>query len=100
MADDLIERVARAVSQAMLGHDIVPDDLNQPYTEGSKLGTVMRIAMAATEVQSREIAALREALIETGRHAGAVLSDDVSTEFLLLIPNEVKLKLQALKDAR
>jgi hypothetical protein len=40
--------------------------------------------------------ALRTALIACGRHAGAILSDDVSDEFLSFIPEEVRLKLAAL----
>lgn len=42
-----------------------------------------------------EIARLRNALIESGRAAGAILADDVSTDFLMLIPVEVKAKLAA-----
>jgi hypothetical protein len=39
---------------------------------------------------------LRGALIACGREAGAILSDQVATEFLKLIPGEVKAKIAAL----
>ena len=38
---------------------------------------------------------LRAALIACGRHAGAMLADDVSSDFLMLVPEEVRLKLAA-----
>jgi len=41
-------------------------------------------------------ARLRQALIECGRAAGAFLSDDVSTDFLLQVPDEVRLKFEEL----
>ncbi len=41
----------------------------------------------------REIARLREALIACGRRAGALLADDVSTAFLMLVPAEVEAKI-------
>lgn len=44
-----------------------------------------------------DISRLRKALIETGRAVGAGLADDVSTDFLMLIPEEVRLKVAALR---
>ena len=38
---------------------------------------------------------LRCALIECGRAAGAFLTDEVSNEFLMLVPGEVKAKIEA-----
>jgi hypothetical protein len=40
-----------------------------------------------------EVERLRTALIEAGRSAGALLADEVSTDFLMLIPDEVKAAL-------
>lgn len=40
---------------------------------------------------------LRKALIACGRLAGAALSDDVSTDFLLHVPEEVRLKIDRLQ---
>ena len=42
---------------------------------------------------SPDVAKLREALMRCGRAAGAFLADDVSTEFLLLVPSEVEIRL-------
>jgi hypothetical protein len=42
---------------------------------------------------------LREALIECGRAAGAFLADNVSTEFLMLVPAEVHARIGQLADA-
>jgi hypothetical protein len=39
---------------------------------------------------------LRGALIQAGRNAGAILSDSVSTEFLMRVPEEVKLNAERL----
>lgn len=40
---------------------------------------------------------MRGALIEAGRAAGAFLSNEVSDDFLMLVPGEVKAKLEALE---
>jgi hypothetical protein len=40
-----------------------------------------------------DMARLRAALIEAGRNAGCLLSDDVSTDFLMHVPEEIRLKL-------
>lgn len=45
-----------------------------------------------------EIKRLRAALIECGRAAGAHLADDVSTDFLMHVPGEVRAKLSANRD--
>ncbi|MER8827187.1 hypothetical protein NKH73_13955 [Mesorhizobium sp. M0938] len=37
---------------------------------------------------------LRKALIAVGRNVGAFLANDVSTEFLLLVPEEVRLAME------
>ncbi|MCX5516174.1 hypothetical protein C3941_19480 [Kaistia algarum] len=44
-----------------------------------------------------ELSRLRAALIEAGREAGAGLSDSVSTDFLMGVPNEIKLVLSRLR---
>jgi hypothetical protein len=41
-----------------------------------------------------EIDRLRKALIAAGRHVGAGLADDVSTDFLMLVPEEVRLVME------
>jgi len=42
-----VEAVARAVSMAMYGYDVIPNDLSLPYADGSRVGLVMRAATAA-----------------------------------------------------
>ena len=56
---------------------------------------------------ARDTAALREQvgeyrrlLIETGRAVGAVLSDEVSLDFLRHVPEEARLKVAALTEER
>jgi hypothetical protein len=44
--------------------------------------------------------ALRAALIQAGRAAGAILADTVSTDFLLLVPAEVQARLAAVEAER
>ncbi len=47
-----------------------------------------------------EIGQLRSALIRSGRAVGAFLSDDVSTEFLVMIPQEIELVMARLKKSQ
>lgn len=54
---------------------------------------------AALSVLEPRIEALRKALIEAGRNAGALLADDVSDEFLVYVPGEVKGRIEALERA-
>lgn len=44
-----------------------------------------------------EEAKLRKALIAAGRYAGAGLSDEVSNEFLMLVPEEIRLVIERLR---
>lgn len=43
--------------------------------------------------QKHEIARLRAALINAGRAAGAQMTDDVSTDFLMHVPDEIESRL-------
>jgi hypothetical protein len=45
-----------------------------------------------------EVERLRGALITTGRNVGAVLDGGVSTDFLMHVPEEVRLKVERLKE--
>jgi len=45
------------------------------------------------------IAKLRGALIAAGRHAGAGLADEVSNEFLMLVPEEIRLVIAGLRSS-
>src|SRR5690606_29466415 len=56
-------------------------------------------ARAALSVLEPRIEALRKALIDAGRNAGALLADDVSDEFLAYVPGEVKGRIEALERA-
>jgi hypothetical protein len=47
--------------------------------------------------KDREIARLRNALIEAGRASGAFLDDRVTTDFLMGVPKEVDLKIKRLR---
>jgi hypothetical protein len=47
--------------------------------------------------QFMAISDLRGYLIQAGREAGALLADEVSTEFLRHVPDEIKLKLASLR---
>lgn len=47
-----------------------------------------------TQTQSDDLVTrLRAALVETGREAGALLADDVSSDFLMYVPGEVRGRL-------
>lgn len=46
------------------------------------------------EAQQAEIARLRAALISSGHAAGAGLTDDVTTDFPMGVPDEVRLKIE------
>lgn len=52
--------------------------------------------IASTTTAQATIDELRGALIRCGRAAGAVLSDEVSNEFLMLVPAEVEAKIAIL----
>jgi hypothetical protein len=43
---------------------------------------------------------LREALIRSGRAAGALLADNVSDDFLMLVPGEIEARIAALQSER
>lgn len=43
-----------------------------------------------------ENAKLRAALIQTGNNIGAALSDQVTADFLMLVPEEARLKIERL----
>lgn len=48
--------VARAVSSALYGYDIIPADLSLPYTPGSRIGTCVKVAEAlAPLIEARVI---------------------------------------------
>lgn len=44
-----------------------------------------------------EVGRLRAALIVSGRNAGASLADNVSTDFLMRVPEEVRLVIERLR---
>lgn len=60
-------------------------------------------AMALLETRDSELRAevdsLRKALIACGRNVGGLLADEVSTDFLLLVPEEVRLVVERLRAA-
>jgi len=47
-----------------------------------------------------EVERLRKALIESGRNGGALLADDVSTDFLMHVPEQIRLRIAALSEGR
>jgi hypothetical protein len=59
-----------------------------------------QIALQALRTPSKEVSGeverLRDALIRCGRAAGALLADNVSTEFLMLVPAEVEARIASL----
>jgi hypothetical protein len=59
----------------------------------------IKLLDAALEAALSERDALRRALIDTGRIIGAGLSEDVSSEFLALIPEEARWRVTALEKA-
>lgn len=50
------------------------------------------------EEQQVEIGRLRAALIDCGRQAGCLLADEVSTDFLMGVPDELRAKLSVCKE--
>jgi hypothetical protein len=60
-------------------------------------GGAAKASPAKPAAANAEIARLRDALIRCGRMAGAILSDDVSTEFLMLVPAEVEARIKRLE---
>lgn len=58
-----------------------------------------RPRLASTQEPAGEAQRLRTALIEAGRAAGAHLADNVSNDFLMRIPEEVRLKMESLRTA-
>ncbi|TPJ86913.1 MULTISPECIES: hypothetical protein [unclassified Mesorhizobium] len=57
-------------------------------------------AEASLASSHEEIAHLRKALIACGRNVGAGLSDEVSTDFLMLVPEEVRLVVERLRASK
>ena len=57
-------------------------------------------ALNDNEAAEAEGARLRAALIEAGRHVGAGLAEDVTTDLLMEVPKEVKLVVDRLKQER
>ncbi len=63
---------------------------HDPYLQVEALEAALTAAHAENE-------RLRAALIQSGRAAGAGLSDIVSTEFLMLVPGEVEARIATLR---
>jgi hypothetical protein len=62
-----------------------------------RAATTLTTLSAKCAEQAAEIERLRGALIQAGRNAGAGLADDVSTDFLMHVPEEVRLVVERLK---
>lgn len=56
------------------------------------IASLRSLAAKCTELEA-ERSRLRCALIATGRHIGAGLADEVSTDFLMLLPEEARLRI-------
>lgn len=87
-----IERIAR-----ILDH---PSLYMGGASQQSKRKAGVIVKELAIEAQQAEIARLRGALIQCGRSCNAILADDVSTDFLMLVPAEVGARIQRLSDER
>lgn len=77
------------------------DEGRAEYANPKVIRAMLAFAAATTPAhpatdEVREIN-FRALLIEAGRNAGAILSDDVSDGFLKLIPEEVRLKVAAME---
>lgn len=105
--DGMLEASARAVHEAMFGYeghnpDSDPNEEDRVIARAalSVAYTPRQPASAPGWVEMREANyMLRQALIACGRHVGAFLVDDVSTDFLMNVPEEVRLKLSALSQS-
>lgn len=87
---DLIVRLRARASHAKSGLE---------YTQGDAeldLEAIAALESMASALSPSHVEKLRRALIECGRAAGALLSDQVSNEFLLLVPEEVRARLAKL----
>lgn len=69
------------------------------HVQGSDLAMLELLAEARRERDSSrsEVDRLRAALIASGRNTGALLVDNVSTDFLMHVPEEVRLVIERLR---
>jgi hypothetical protein len=63
-----------------------------------------RVLSSHIEEEARKVLGdnerLRAAMIRSGRAVGCLLADNVSTEFLLLVPAEIEARLAKLRDTQ
>lgn len=77
-------------------------DLALDTYELGDVKTADKITEAATQLEAMqaEIDRLRGAMIRSGRAAGCFLADNVTTDFLMLVPDEIEAKLASLENSR
>lgn len=98
MTKDMPAMDEKGLKAAIEAHDRI---LGLPALQGDKIlirGIIAAyLAATARNGEAETIAKLRGALIAAGRHAGAGLSDEVSNEFLMLVPEEIRLVIARLR---
>jgi hypothetical protein len=72
-------------------------ELSLLRSEAAENARIIGMSGSREAAKDAEIERLRGYLIQAGREAGALLADDVSTEFLRHVPDEIKLKLASLR---
>jgi hypothetical protein len=93
-------RAIIAWSQALMRDAADALDLLQNPHKVARVLDEKRLVIEENTRLLAEVGCLRSALIQAGRNAGAVLADTVSSDFLMEVPEEVRLKIARLRQDR